>query len=70
MEHETRDPQLTTHEQQFLRLLRQGALAVVDLAQALRTPPTHIASVLESLDRKVGLVRCVRSGALHYGLAE
>jgi hypothetical protein len=70
VEHETRDPQLTAHKQQLLRLLRQGAHTVVDLAQALRTPPTHIASVLESLDRKVSLVRCSRSGALRYGLAE
>jgi DNA-binding CsgD family transcriptional regulator len=68
--HATRDPHLTPQEEQLLGLLRQGTHAVADLAQALRTSPAHVASILGSLDRKVGLVRCVRSGALCYGLAE
>jgi hypothetical protein len=66
----TRGVQLTADEQQLLRLLRQGSHAVADLAQALCTSPDRIERVLGSLGRKVGLVRCVRSGTLRYGLAE
>jgi predicted ArsR family transcriptional regulator len=62
--------ELTSAERHLIALLRQGPQSVDGLAEALCTPPEQIRAVLESLHRKVGLVRLFRSDTLRYGLAE
>jgi DNA-binding CsgD family transcriptional regulator len=63
-------PELTPQERDIIALLRQGSQMVDELAQALHTSPESIHTLLESLDRKVGIVPLFRSGTLRYGLAE
>lgn len=63
-------PELTLQERDIIALLRQGSQLVDELAQALHTSPESIHALLESLDRKVGIVPLFRSGTLRYGLAE
>ena len=63
-------PELTREEQQIIGWLRYGPQSVEALAQALNTNAKHIAHLIESLDRKVGIVPLYRSGTLSYGLAE
>lgn len=66
----TPHPELTPQERRIISLLRQGAQSVNELAEALRTSPQDIRCLLETLDRKVGIVPLFRSGILRYGLAE
>jgi predicted ArsR family transcriptional regulator len=61
---------LTTDERDLIALLRQGPQSVQELAEALDTSPEQTKAVLQSLNRKVGLVPLFRSDTLRYGLAE
>ncbi len=63
-------PELTRDERHLIALLRHGPQSVAGLAAALQTSVGHMDDVLQSLDRKVGLVPLFRSGTLRYGLAE
>jgi hypothetical protein len=62
--------ELSREERHLIALLRQGPQSVAGLAAALQTSVGHMDDVLQSLDRKVGLVPLFRSGTLRYGLAE
>ncbi len=70
MEKQTTPPNLTTEERRIIALLRQGPQSVDRLTEALEVSPDHVHRVLQSLDRKVGIVPLFRSGSLRYGLAE
>jgi DNA-binding Lrp family transcriptional regulator len=61
---------LTTQERHLMALLRQGPQSVNGLAEALRLSPEQTQDVLQSLDRKVGIVPLFRYDTLRYGLAE
>jgi hypothetical protein len=47
-----------------------GPRSVEELAKALHTNPEHIRGLIESLDRKVGIVPLYRFATCRYGLAE
>ena len=66
----TSHPELTPQELHLIALLRQGPQSVDGLAQLLHLSPELTRCVLESLDRKVGIVLLFRAGTLQYGLAE
>jgi hypothetical protein len=61
---------LTADERHLIMLLRQGPQSVHGLAQALRLSLEQAQDVVQSLDRKVGLVSLFRFDTLRYGLAE
>jgi hypothetical protein len=61
---------LTTNERHLIVLLRQGPQSVHGLAQALCLSLAQAKDVVQSLDRKVGLVPLFRFDTLRYGLAE
>jgi predicted ArsR family transcriptional regulator len=62
--------ELTAEERHLIALLRQGPQSVNELAEALRISPDQTQDVLESLNRKVGVVPLFRFDTLRYGLAE
>ena len=62
--------ELTAEERHLIALLRQGAQSVHGLAEALRIGPDRTQDVLQSLNRKVGIVPLFRFDTLRYGLAE
>jgi predicted ArsR family transcriptional regulator len=62
--------ELTTEERHLIGLLRQGPQSVQGLAKALRISPDQTQDVLQSLNRKVGIVPLFRFDTLRYGLAE
>ncbi len=62
--------ELTTEERHLIVVLRQGPQSVKGLAEALRISADHIQDVLQSLNRKVGIVPLFRFDTLRYGLAE
>ena len=62
--------ELTAEERYLIVLLRQGPQSVHGLVQALRLSPEQTQDVLESFNRKVGLVPLFRYATLCYGLAE
>jgi predicted ArsR family transcriptional regulator len=62
--------ELTTEERHLIGLLRQGPQSVQGLAKALRISPDQTQDVLQSLNRKVGIVPLFRFDTLLYGLAE
>jgi len=62
--------ELTTEERHFIGLLRQGPQSVHGLAEVLRISTDHARDVLQSLNRKVGIVPLFRFDTLRYGLAE
>ena len=64
------DCQLTAEERQALARLRQGPQSLHELAETLGLPLEQTQGVIQRLNRKVGLVRLVRSNLLRYGLAE
>jgi DNA-binding IclR family transcriptional regulator len=70
MEEQTPQTDLTSEERRIIELLRQGPQSVEGLIGALEVSPDHLHRVLQSLDRKVGIVSLFRSGSLRYGLAE
>jgi len=49
--------ELTAEERDLIRLLRHEPQSVAGVAEALRISPEQTQAVLQSLDRKVGLVR-------------
>ena len=61
---------LTDEERHLIRLLRHTPQSVTTIAKALCISPEQTQAVLQSLDRKVGLVRLVRYDTLRYGLPE
>jgi hypothetical protein len=62
--------ELTTEERHLIGLLRQGPQPINRLAEALRISTDHTQDVLQSLNRKVGIVPLFRFDTLRYGLAE
>jgi predicted ArsR family transcriptional regulator len=62
--------ELTDEERHLIRLLRHGPQSVTTVAEALRMSLEQTRDVLQSLDRKVGIVRLFRYGTLSYGFAE
>ena len=62
--------ELTAEERHLIALLRQGPQSVNGLAKALRISPDQTQDVLQSLNRKVGVVPLFRFDTLRYGLAE
>jgi predicted ArsR family transcriptional regulator len=62
--------ELTPEERHLIALLRQGPQSANGLAEALRISPEQIQDVLQSLNRKVGVVPLFRFDTLRYGLAE
>jgi predicted ArsR family transcriptional regulator len=62
--------ELTAEERDLIRLLRHEPQSVAGVAEALRISPEQTQAVLQSLDRKVGLVRLFRYDTLRYGLPE
>jgi predicted ArsR family transcriptional regulator len=62
--------ELTAEERHLIALLRQGPQSVNGLAEALRISPDQTQDVLQSLNRKVGVVPLFRFDTLRYGLAE
>ena len=62
--------ELTTEERHLIVLLRQGPQSAKGLAEVLRISTDHIQDVLQSLNRKVGIVPLFRFDTLRYGLAE
>jgi hypothetical protein len=62
--------ELTAEERHLIRLLRHSPQSVTTVAGALHMSPEQTQDVLQSLDRKVGLVRLFRYDTLRYGLAE
>jgi predicted transcriptional regulator len=63
-------PDLTPEERCLIALLRQGPQSVDGLTEALEVSRDQLHRLIQSLDRKVGLVPLYRSGSLRYGLAE
>jgi predicted transcriptional regulator len=62
--------ELTAKERHLIALLRQGPQTVDELAEALRISSDQTQDVLQSLNRKVGIVALFRYDTLRYGLAE
>jgi predicted transcriptional regulator len=62
--------ELTAEERHLIALLRQGPQTVDELAEALRISSDQTQDVLQSLNRKVGIVPLFRYDTLRYGLAE
>ena len=62
--------ELTAEERHLIWLLRHGPQSVTGMAEALRISPEQTQQILQSLDRKVGVVRLFRYETLRYGLAE
>ena len=62
--------ELTTEERHLIVVLRQGPQSVKTLTDVLRISADHIQDVLQSLNRKVGIVPLFRFDTLRYGLAE
>ena len=62
--------ELTAEERHLIALLRQGPQSVKGMAEALRMNLEKTQSVLQSLNRKVGIVPLFRYDTLRYGLAE
>jgi predicted ArsR family transcriptional regulator len=62
--------ELTTEERHLIGLSRQGPQSVNGLAEALRISTDRARNVLQSLNRKVGIVPLFRFDTLRYGLAE
>jgi hypothetical protein len=63
-------PELTRDERQLIACLRRGPQSIAGLAEALQTGVGHIHDLLQSVDRKVGIVPLFRYDTLRYGLAE
>jgi predicted ArsR family transcriptional regulator len=61
---------LTTEERYLIMLLRQGPQSVNGLAEVLRISTDQTQDILQSLNRKVGIVPLFRFDTLRYGLAE
>ena len=61
---------LTDEERHLIRLLRHSPQSVTTVAEALRLSPEQTQAVLQSLDRKVGIVRLFRYDTPRYGLPE
>ena len=61
---------LTDEERHLIRLLRHSPQSVTTVAEALRLSRERTHDILQSLDRKVGIVRLFRYDTLRYGLAE
>jgi hypothetical protein len=61
---------LTDEERHLIRLLRHTPQSVTTVAEALCISREQTQDVLQSLDRKVGIVRLFRYDTLRYGLAE
>jgi predicted ArsR family transcriptional regulator len=61
---------LTDEERHLIRLLRHSPQSVTTVAEALGISREQTKYVLQSLDRKVGIVRLFRYDTLCYGLAE
>jgi hypothetical protein len=62
--------ELTVEERHLVALLRQGPQSVRGMAEALRINLEQTQTVLQSLNRKVGIVPLFRCDTLRYGLAE
>jgi hypothetical protein len=62
--------ELTVEERHLVALLRQGPQSVRGMAEALRISLEQTQTVLQSLNRKVGIVPLFRCDTLRYGLAE
>jgi hypothetical protein len=62
--------ELNTHERRIIALLRVGPRSLSELAEALGVGAEQALVVLQSLDRKVGIVPLFRYDTLRYGLAE
>ena len=62
--------ELTDEERHLIRLLRRSPQSVTTVAEALCISHEQTQDVLQSLDRKVGIVRLFRYDTLRYGLAE
>ena len=62
--------ELTAEERHLIRLLRHEPQSVMGVAEALRISPEQTQALLQSLDRKVGIVRLFRYDTLRYGLPE
>ena len=63
-------PVLTAEERHVIVLLRHGPQSLHGLAETLGLNPEQTQNLLQSLNRKVGLVRLFRYDTLRYGLAE
>jgi hypothetical protein len=61
---------LTTEERHLIVVLRQGPQSVKTLVETLHISADQIQDVLQSLNRKVGIVPLFRFDTLRYGLAE
>jgi predicted ArsR family transcriptional regulator len=62
--------ELTAEERHLIILLRQGPQSANGLAKAMRLSTNQTHDVLQSLNRKVGIVPLFRFDTLRYGLAE
>jgi predicted RNase H-like nuclease (RuvC/YqgF family) len=62
--------ELTDEERHLIRLLRHCPQSVTAVAEVLCISRERTQDVLQSLDRKVGIVRLFRYDTLCYGLAE
>jgi hypothetical protein len=62
--------QLTIEERHLIALLRQGSQSIDGAAEALRTSRDQIQDVIQSLNRKVGIVPLFRYSTMRFGLAE
>jgi hypothetical protein len=62
--------ELTAEERYLIALLRQGPQSIKGMAEALRMNLEKTQSILQSLNRKVGIVPLFRYDTLRYGLAE
>ena len=62
--------ELTDEEQHLIRLLLHSPQSVATVAEALCISREQTQAVLQSLHRKVGIVRLFRYDTLCYGLAE
>ncbi len=62
--------ELTDEERHLIRLLRHSPQSSRTVAEALCISRERTQDVIQSLDRKVGIVRLFRYDTLRYGLAE
>jgi hypothetical protein len=62
--------ELTAEERHLIVLLRRGPQSVKGMAEALRMSLEQTQGILQSLNRKVGVVPLFRYDTLRYGLAE
>ena len=62
--------ELSRQERHIIALLRQGPQSIDELAEALCVGTDQAQDILQSLDRKVGIVPLFRYDILRYGLGE